>query len=38
MLAAWEHGQKLTMVKNPHYWEPGLPHIGQLGVPVVPSY
>lgn len=36
-LAEWRRGQKLVLTKNPHYFEPGLPHIGRVEIQVVPS-
>jgi peptide/nickel transport system substrate-binding protein len=30
MLQSWERGQSLTLVKNPHYWQPGKPTVDSV--------
>jgi peptide/nickel transport system substrate-binding protein len=30
MFKEWARGDHLTLVKNPHYWQPGLPHFDTL--------
>lgn len=37
MLKEWKPNQKLVLVKNPHYFEPGLPHIEELRYYIVPD-
>ncbi len=27
MVRRWVHGQQLVLVRNPHYWKPGLPYL-----------
>ncbi len=34
MLAGWQLGQRLTLVRNPRYFEPGIPHLDRLTVSV----
>ncbi len=34
MLAEWQLGQRLTLVRNPHYFEPGIPHLDKVAVEV----
>lgn len=34
-LKEWVQGQHLTLVKNEHYWEPGLPYLDQITLVVV---
>ena len=36
-LGEWRKGEALTMVKNPHYWEEGLPLLDGVDVLIVPD-
>jgi peptide/nickel transport system substrate-binding protein len=36
-LGEWRKGEALTMVKNPHYWEEGLPLLDGIDVLIVPD-
>lgn len=37
MLKEWVRGDRLTLVKNPNYWQPGLPHFDTLIMRRVPN-
>ena len=37
MLSSWRHGESITLVKNPHYWEKGKPYLDKLTFQAVPS-
>jgi peptide/nickel transport system substrate-binding protein len=34
---SWVRGQSLTLVRNPHYWQPGLPYLDSVEFTVVPN-
>lgn len=34
---SWEHGQRLVLKRNPHYWRSGLPHFTNVVVNFVPE-
>jgi peptide/nickel transport system substrate-binding protein len=36
-LASWTPGQDLVLKANPDYWQPGLPHIPEVDLKVVPD-
>jgi len=36
-LGTWVHGQSLTLVRNPHYWQPGKPYLDSVEFTVVPN-
>lgn len=36
-LKAWNKAQNLVLVKNTHYWQPGLPKVDQITLNVVPD-
>jgi len=33
----WKKGQAMTLVRNPNYWEPGLPRLDQITLTVIPD-
>jgi peptide/nickel transport system substrate-binding protein len=33
----WHRGQALSLVRNPHYWQPGLPYLNRVVWDVVPA-
>jgi peptide/nickel transport system substrate-binding protein len=37
MQQEWQKGVSLTLVKNPNYWEPGLPYLDSVVVSVIPD-
>jgi peptide/nickel transport system substrate-binding protein len=37
ILQEWQHGDHLTLVRNPRYYEPGKPRVDQIIVKVVPE-
>lgn len=37
VLQEWKRGEQLTLKKNPHYWEQGLPYLDTVTVKVVPD-
>jgi peptide/nickel transport system substrate-binding protein len=37
MLAHWTKGQELKLVRNPHYWQQGKPHLDSVTFTVVPD-
>ncbi|MFN8215610.1 MAG: ABC transporter substrate-binding protein [Solirubrobacterales bacterium] len=37
MLSKWVPGKSLTLVKNPHYWNPELPHLDSVVFETAPS-
>jgi len=37
MLKDWSHGNSITMVKNPNYWQPGQPYFDQIVFKDVPD-
>jgi peptide/nickel transport system substrate-binding protein len=37
MMSDWVSGDHITLVKNPHYWASGKPHIDKLIYKVIPS-
>lgn len=37
MLKEWRKRESITLVKNPNYWEPGLPLLDEIIMPVVPD-
>jgi peptide/nickel transport system substrate-binding protein len=37
MLAAWNDDVSIKLVRNPHYWEKGLPHLDALTFEVIPD-
>ncbi|MBX6340933.1 MAG: ABC transporter substrate-binding protein, partial [Thermomicrobiaceae bacterium] len=36
-LKEWKKGDHITLVKNPNYWEPGLPYLDQITITTVPD-
>ncbi|MGI9254528.1 MAG: ABC transporter substrate-binding protein, partial [Thermomicrobiales bacterium] len=36
-LKEWKKGESITLVKNPNYWEAGLPYLDQVDVMIVPD-
>ncbi len=34
MLAEWKLGERLTLVRNPHFFEPGVPHLDSVAVAI----
>lgn len=37
MLESWKHGQSLTFVRNPHYWDAGKPYLDKVVVTEIPD-
>jgi peptide/nickel transport system substrate-binding protein len=37
MFKEWKRGSYIRLVKNPHYWKPGLPHLEELIFNVIPD-
>ena len=37
MLGEWKKGESITLVKNPHYWETGLPLLDSVVIHAVPD-
>jgi peptide/nickel transport system substrate-binding protein len=37
MLDTWDRGQQIKLVKNPNYWEEGLPYLDSVTFTVVPA-
>ncbi len=37
MLKEWKRGSYIHMVRNPHYWKPGLPHLDEIIFNVIPD-
>lgn len=36
-LKEWKKGESMTLVKNPNYWEPGLPKLDEITLVVIPD-
>src|SRR5579884_3778094 len=36
-LQEWKRGEQITLQKNPHYWEKGLPYLDTITIKVVPD-